>query len=319
MNVYVTYEEVKEYIISSLNAGELTEDDKAFREFAVRGSRLFDRFARRAFYPRKDTRYFDYPSSFVPSDPPLDSLSLSLTGVGQRRGAVLCLDEDLLEVHTLTTKNGDTTISSSDYLLMNGPERYAPTPYDRIRLKPDGTTTQFQYVNSTLQANAVTGIWGWHDRYGDAWPELDAVADNPLLVSATTITVADVDGADEMGLAPRFKAQQLIRLSSGTSAEYCWITSVDERATANTLTVVRGKNGTTAAQWPAATKIYVYRPPADIVGAMLELVAHQYKRRDSVGRPEDRGVVSPTGLMLLPSQLPKAVSDLIIHLRREGI
>mgnify|MGYP001605011279 FL=1 len=166
MNVYVTYEELKEYLTSK--PGEAIKDDQLLKQFVIKTSRLFDEYCERKFYPRIETRYFDHPTDGLIEDAwPLDS-NLITAQVARVRTDELWLDDDLLALTTLTTNNGATTITSSDYLLLNG-QKYAPTPYNVIRLQPNGTTTAFKYTNTPYKANALTGVWGFHNDYSNAW------------------------------------------------------------------------------------------------------------------------------------------------------
>lgn len=85
----------------------------------------------------------------------------------------------------------------------------------------------------------VSGTWGIHRDYANAWQHVDDLAAG-ITDSATSLTVADVDGADAYGLIPRLSAGNLIRVGN----EYMEVTATDTGA--NTVTVRRGQNGSTA-------------------------------------------------------------------------
>ena len=320
LGVYATYEEVKEYLDN--RAGEdLNIDNTLLKRFTVQASRRFDSLCFRKFYPTLETRTFD--------DPVLSG-SRALGGRVARvrvsssygfgplivppvfpgiRPDTLKLDDDLLEVVTLTTSNGDTTIAAADQLLRTGNARNQ-TPYDRIVLKSDGTTTLFTFSGTPQDANSITAFWGYHNDWANAWASVDTVQDAPLTASATVVTVADADGEDENGLTPRFRPQQLIRFGTGTSAEYSFNNAVNPDA--DTLTVQRGVNGTTAAQQANGTAIFVFRPQPDIVLAMLVLATYSYRRKGTIGSIEDRGMASSTGVLLLPPKLPEDVTRTLL-------
>ena len=61
----------------------------------------------------------------------------------------------------------------------------------------------------------------------------------------TMITVADADAFDEFGQKPRFQEQQLLRLGTTDTVEMVYVVGINYSA--NTLQVVRGVNGSTAA------------------------------------------------------------------------
>lgn len=315
LGVYATYTEIKEYLDNRAQES-LNIDNALLQRFAVQASRRFDSLCFRKFYPTLETRTYDDP---------VQSASRALGGRRVRvaissgdfgpliippiasaiRPDVLKLDDDLLEVVTLTTSNGDTTIAAADQLLRTGNARNQ-TPYDRIVLKSDGTTTLFTFSGTPQDANSVTAFWGYHNDWANAWASVDTVQDTPLAVGDTTLTVEDADGTDENGLTPRFQTQQLIRFGTGTSAEYSFINAVN--VDTDILTIRRGVNGTTAAEQANATAIFVFRPQPDIVLAMLVLATYSYRRKETIGKTEDRGMASSTGVLLLPPKLPEDVT-----------
>ena len=312
--VYATMAQIKEYLVNL--KGEYVKDNQIIQRFALQASRRLDRACKRHFMPVRETRTYDHPGGgYTTAAYPQNITGPHLTSASSyvSTPAVLCVDEDLLEIATLTTQNGSTTISASNYFLKSGDE-YNRSPYERIELKTDGTQTTFLYSGTTQQANSVDGFWGYHDDWDNAWAQVDTVQDNPLTSSDTTVTVADVDGVDEQGFTPRFHLQQLIRFGPDSSAEYAYITGKSEEA--NTLTVVRGVNGTTAAEQTQSTDIYVYRPMADIQEALLLLAVYSYRRKDSVGTVDDRALASSTGVLVMPPKLPEEVSSAISAYRK---
>jgi len=272
MNEYATYDELRQYLKQDSSHSDVV----LVKRIAEKASRQLDRWCGgRWFYPRKMTRYFDHP----------DDTSW------------LLLDEDLLEVTTsgFTTENGSTVVAAADFFLMCG-DSYNVMPYDRIVLDRDGDQTNLEYTGTRQRANAVTGIWGYHDDWANAWRNsTDTVENDPLTAAGTSITVNDADAADGYGNAPRFQEFQLLKIED----EYVYITAVN--ATDNTLTVVRGVNGTTAAAHVKDTVIYIYRAMPDIVQAMLELAKYLYLHKDTSDGdvtmfPEAGAVTVPQGV-----------------------
>lgn len=119
------------------------------------------------------------------------------------------------------------------------------------------TNTSYNwYPNNNTQAPKiyVTGTWGWHADYSNAFDSVDTIQNvGGINASATSVTVANADGADLDGFTPRFSPGNLIRIES----ELLDVTGVD--TTTNALTVRRGVNGTTAAAHVQTTAIDVYR------------------------------------------------------------
>ena len=299
MNVYATIDELNLYLGGGLYEGEESRDDDLLLRFTVKASRMFDKFATngvmpmRRFYPTLATKDFDHPDN----------------------AALLLLKDDLLEVTTLTTENGDTPIVTADYMLVTANGRYNQTPYGRIQLHPNGTTTAFAYDGTQYGANQVDGVWGFHDNWASAWEDsTDLVEDTGGINAAvTSITVGDADGTDINGIAQRFKRQQLIKIDD----EYLWV--VDVNATDDELTVRRGMNGSTAATHDEDEPIYIFRPMDDVVEAMEELSTYIYHRKDTLGTEIDQAVMTAQGQIVIPSKLPDTVKEILRPHRKEAL
>lgn len=299
MNVYATVDELKEFMQGGLEVQVEEADDSLLKKFCIKASRMFDSWATngvpptRRFYPQIATKDYDHPSDCVTE---------------------LRLFDDLLEATTLTTENGATSILASDYVLATAKGDYNRTPYTQVILVEDATVAQFSYSGTVRKANALTGIWGYHNEWADAWEDSgDSVQDDPLADSATTITVNDVDGDDINGLPVRFKVQQLLRIED----EYVWITDVDP--TAETLTVRRGMNGSDAASHVKDKAIEIFRPMNDLKFAIEALVKYLYKRRATIGSAEDRPLATADGILVLPNRLPDEVTLNLRSYRKEGL
>lgn len=302
--VYATAWQVAQYIDTYDEPSYVVEDDR-FLRFTVQMSRKFDTLCKRHFVPFRETHRYDHPS---------DALAQSLRSGGfEVFPNELLLDKDLLSLISLTSGNGNVTITSSSWLLKNG-YSYNYTPYDRIELKVNAAITTFTYSGTPQQSNTVVGLWGYHEQYSDAWQLLDTVQDGSgISAAATSFTATDADAFDELGLKPRFQAQQLLRFGSSDSGEFAYVKSVNYSA--NTVTIVRGVNGTTAASQSNGTEIYVYRPPADIEHAALILATHAYRRKDSVGADSDQPFAA-SGVLALPPRMPAEVVDILKAYKR---
>ncbi|MBI5671121.1 MAG: hypothetical protein HZC41_24255 [Chloroflexi bacterium] len=199
----------------------------------------------------------------------------------------LLLDDDLLELVALT--NGDGSAIPTANALLLPPDG----PAGALRLVGGSA---FTWAETPVNAITVTGIWGWHDHWDEAWRgAADTVRDNPLAAGATILTVADADGADSMGEAPRFQVGQLLKIED----EYLWVLAVNP--TTNVLTVQRGANGTTAAPHALNTPVSVYQPPADVAALALRRAAWLYKEPDN------------------PAFAPDSLEEALASLRRLGV
>lgn len=172
----------------------------------------------------------------------------------------LNLYDDLLELTTLTNGDGDE-ITSSYYKLYP----YNSYPKFMIKLNPLGNV--WFETSSTwdeMAAIQVLGFWGFHDNYTRAWTTESSLSAAVATTSVTTITAsADFD----------FEAGHIIRIDN----ELMQITAVDS-STVETLTVIRGWNGSTAATHLINASIKVWHPMEDIKRACL-IQATRYLRR----------------------------------------
>ena len=144
-------------------------------------SRDVDRWTRRHFLPKTQTRLYRWPQ-------PRPGLA-----------TVLWLDQDLLSVSTLQTQAQNaspTTISSSDYFLE--PANSEPdgnTRYNRIEIDLSSTAA-FESGDTPQRSISVAGSWGWGNTTASAGSVDDSggisSSDTALIVSdASTIDVGD--------------------------------------------------------------------------------------------------------------------------------
>lgn len=248
-----------------------TADDNKLLVALQSASALIERLTNRRFCPRIDT--VEHHAS------PFDTTEL-------------LLDDDLLELTTLTNGDGSVIPGST---IITIPDSGGNSPISIIKLVNGAA---FVWDETPIHAIQVTGIWGWHNRWSQAWRgSADTVQNNPLSSSATNLTVADADGTDAENESPRFQVGQLIRIES----EYLRVLAVN--TTSNVLTVQRGVGGTTAAAHNQNTAIQVYQPPLDVLMVALRWAVWLYKE------PDNR-TFSPA-----PATLVKELEDL----RRVGV
>jgi hypothetical protein len=147
INSYATLLELKNYLtprgLSSSNITTDTNDDSIMSVMLEGISRWIDDQTHRTFYPRIETRLFDYPDD-----------------------EILFLDDDLLSLTTLT--NGDSTvITSVQYVLY--PKNAYPKQWVKI-LPSTSLTWQPTDDGDAESAISVLGWWGVHNNYTQrAW------------------------------------------------------------------------------------------------------------------------------------------------------
>jgi hypothetical protein len=173
-------------------------------------SRDVDRWTRRHFLPKTQTRLYRWPQS--------------RPGLAN----VLWLDQDLLSVTTLQTQAQDTsptTISSSDYFLEpNNPEPDGNTRYNRIEIDLSSTAA-FESGNTPQRSISVAGSWGWGNTTASAGTVDDSggisASDTTLVISdASTIDVGDtlLIDSEQIFVADRsFAARGSILLNMGSN------------------------------------------------------------------------------------------------------
>jgi hypothetical protein len=239
MNTIATLYRLREHLGF---ASDDTAEDSRLR-LALAATTLIQRYAGRQFMPRHAT------------------LAHSVT---REDSTCLLLTDDLLALTSVTNGDG-SPIAPEDMQVLAG---------SRLALLNGAA---FNYDTTPVNAIDVTGIWGWHDDWAQAWiASCDTVQNNPLSSSATTLTVADSAGADANGQTPRFQVGQLLRIE----AEYVRVTAVNTAT--HVLTIQRGANGTTAASHTQNTAIAVYCPPRDAEILCLRVAAWLYQEPNTV-------------------------------------
>ncbi len=244
MVTITTMDRLRAYL--GLEAGE---DDTRLRDSLEAASAAIQTKAGRRFIPMQATRYHS---------------------VNPRRPAELILQDDLLELTAV--QNGDgTTIPLDDVTLIRDGDGAA-----YMLLLKNGRA--FTWVNHPDQAIAVTGIWGWHDLWSQAWRDSkDVLVASVDSTAETEISVGFADQADSAGESPRFQVGHMLRIDD----EYLHVTGiVIDTEGADVLTVQRGINGTTAAAHSLSAPIATYQPPEVIASLTVLWAAWLYRTPD---------------------------------------
>jgi hypothetical protein len=167
---------------------------------------------------------------------------------------------DLLSITTLKTDlDGDgtfeTTWTTGDYRLEPRNAQVDRLPYREIETKRYSGTQFFPLDDDGVQ---VVGKWGY-------WESLEAPG----------VTLAEALDASETGVDVSSGSALDVLDTILVDSEQMYITAIST----NTLTVVRGVNGTTAATHDNGATVYRYRYPAPVVEACGIQASRIFKRR----------------------------------------
>lgn len=127
-------------------------------------------------------------------------------------------------------------------------------------------TAQQQFVT-------VSGTWGWNSDPAHMWLDVDTLAAAIVSTTATSFTVANVDGANPYGITPRISAGNMVQIDTE------WMLVISTDITTNTVNVIRGWNGSTAATHLISAVVSVYQVDDNIRRATARQVAMQYARQ----------------------------------------
>lgn len=165
------------------------------------------------------------------------------------------------------------------------------SPISMIRRTDGGSW----YENGTDDPPTVviTGVWGYHRRYAQAWPVVDALAAAVISTTATTITVADVDGSNPDGFTPRISAGNLI----GIDNELLEVTATN--TVTNAVTVRRGMNGTTASTHLIAAPVSVWQTDDNVRRVTARQAGLLYARRGAY----EQQTITDVGVITYPADL----------------
>lgn len=226
-------------------------DDDLIRGLIRSASGMVTQYTKRVFVPVVATRAFDARGEHISS-------------------MALTIEQDLLEIVTLTNGNA-VAIPSSAYVLRPS-NRW---PKNRIELLTSGNV-MFEYVLDWQEAISIAGWWGYHNAWDQAWVDTLDTVQVDLTANATALTVSDADGRDDTWQT-RFPIGSYLRIED----ELLQVMAADTGT--DILTVLRGRQGTTAAAHSIGESISRYAPMPDVAEAAAALVLWLYKNKDSLG------------------------------------
>ncbi len=238
MYTIATLEDLRRHL--GLSATD-TDSDQDLLHSLQEASHLIESLTQRRYCPRFQSRTV-----------PLDRTAPRL----------LILPDDLLELRAINDAGGEMDLNR----FLRLPED-PDTPASILHLARGVT---FRLDASGPRAVEINGIWGWHDRWMQAWRDSgDTVRDSALSADTGTISVYDVAGSDKDGFSPRFQVGQLLRIGD----EYLRLTAIDRQN--QRLTVLRGAQGSAAVAHQRGATIETYTaslPIRDLTVRYAELM-----------------------------------------------
>lgn len=292
-NLYVTPLELKAAMPDAFRATTIKYDAIIMR-LAGEVSRWIEQECKRSFYPTLATRYFS------------------------GSGAVRMLIPDLVSVTSISTSADYgltyTALTASDYygiVYGDGQGDYnGVKSYNALEVNLNSTT--LGYWPRGQRMIKIVGVWGYTDDRDNCFQlSGDTVQDNPLSSSAVTLTVSDVDAKDSYGAFERIQAGNLLRAET----EYIE-TALTANVSANTIGVLRGRNGSTAAAHVQGTALYVWRVPEPVKQAAV-IQATRELQRGLQGFGDARANPELGELIFFKSIDPEAAAKLAPYRRLE--
>ena len=189
-------------------------------------------------------------------------------------------DRPLLALTAVSVGGTTLTVDSDVALYPNSLQ----SPCYQLRLLNLGYSW-YSYLPSDGAPSFVTvsGIWGLHRDYANAWLKVDDLAAG-ITSSQLTFTVADTDGENAFGQTPRLSPGQLLRIDS----EFVQVYKIDDGT--NTLTVQRGVHGSTAAAHDAGADVEVWQVEDPIRHVVARQAAFIWSRQGAYSSTEVQGM-----------------------------
>jgi hypothetical protein len=185
-------------------------------------------------------------------------------------------------------------INTTNLVVGTNVRAYPPSPrppYYQLQLLGSAWTSWYSLAYCADNAwgpqfASVTGVWGFNRNYAQAWLAVDALATAITATTATTFAVADMDGANAYGQTPRISAGNLVQIDSE------WMDVVSTDTATNTVTVIRGVNGSTATTHLISAPVSVYQVDRSIRRATTRQVAAQYARQGAFNNVAMTGITN---------------------------
>ena len=248
-------------------------DDTVIASIMEAVARYMDAQCNRVFFPFVETKSFDVPDE---------------------RG--LYLDDDLLEIISITNGDGDT-VTSTYYNLI--PANIYPK--DEIRIKEGSAVTWVNSDTETEQVIDVLAIWGYRERYTvEGWTTGGTLG--AAITTTTALTITPTAGHT-------LEAGHIIKIDNE-------IMIVDTTSSASIALLRRGDNGSTAATHTNGTTMYIWNPQPDIALAHRQISQNVYRRFSGSNASADENIVTASGVIITPRDVPVIAKQTLSRYRK---
>ena len=261
-HTYASIDSLRDYLAGTSYSSNWTSDTAIIRRIVESASKRIDNYVgMQSFGPRTETRFFDIGSGSLRSSRQT-IISTTISGnIGNTSAFIGSIPLDAWLIDPTTVTSYKSTDRSESETLTEGYNAdfwlrpYNTSPKIEITLNEDSTKA-FYGGQQTL---SILGTWGYQE---DTSPE-----------KTTTGTIAtETETAWGVNDASGLSAAQTIVVG----AEQMYITGISS----NTLTVIRGVNGTTASTHTAGASVYVYEYPELVSQICLDIAKVFFRDRD---------------------------------------
>lgn len=189
--------------------------------------------------------------------------------------------DNLLELTGVNVNGNTVTVPTT---ISTFPTSNQP-PFHELQLQSWFNTWGYYLYGCTwTPLLTITGIWGYHSDYANAWPVLTTLAAAIIDTTGKSITVADVDAPDDYGITPAISVGNLIRIDS----EMMLVTATNTAT--NVVTVTRGVNGSTTATHLINANVSVWQVEPDIARVVARQAGLLYARFGAYTTIETNGM-----------------------------
>lgn len=233
-------------------------DNAVLKALLEAASRAIDRYCKRHFYVKTETKYFDGGAY---TQPTIDRYTGQVVEYASR-----LVVPDLLSITTLKFDSDqdavyEYTLAATDYIL------YPYVDFPKTRVDLDLRQGDYYYYPVGQKPIEIAGVWGYGNGQGTT----------PYEDSGATITVAN-------GTATTVSISDQSLLAVGQTvlveSEQIYIRQLIDDPAGDTGLVWRGINGTTGAAH-SAKAAYIYRYPEEVTEAVILTASRLWVRKDS--------------------------------------
>ncbi len=294
---YITLQELK----ANLRLTNFTTDDSLLTSWISKSSRLIDNWKDRRFDIYKDTALLDCPKV----EPQLGVFGSYSQQVFAAQTELFLNTSKLDLVDVISITNGDGIVVDLDDCVITRAHGFITKIYLKRSSGVDWLFKDGEWRN----AIEVEGYFGSNSFYPECFVGSGETLAAQLTSEATSFVASDINGIADDLITPRFQAGQMLRLNSNAGIEFVIIKSI----ATNTVTLVRGVNGTTALTHPIATPIENFRVDETVTQMCIRLVQWRYRQKDTDSFDRTFNLAMQTATT--PSALP---ADVRLILGRKG-